>query len=245
MELSASKTAAALLFTTVAASAPVSAQSSSSTSVSRSPRMPSSRSYSRLTGERAACSTASIAGFGQKRAPQIGVDYHAGRVDYALERGLVGCDSAIRATHHLFEHRLARRRQFSLARRDRLAQFSLRPPDHQRDVAAPELIPSGFAIRRSQAFIDRRQSAQKPAPRHRSDACRPPPFFVRTAMTRRLSESLPAWRKRDRRDYRNGLVRLLFGPGISSGRTQPCSTSNPARSISVLVSAAPRPGVVR
>jgi len=46
-----SSTAAALLLTTVAASAPVMVHSSSSTSESRSPRLPVARSYSRLLGD--------------------------------------------------------------------------------------------------------------------------------------------------------------------------------------------------
>src|SRR3546814_9283078 len=48
--LSISKTAAALLLTTVAASAPVSSHNKSSTRSSRSPRRPVARSNSRLAG---------------------------------------------------------------------------------------------------------------------------------------------------------------------------------------------------
>ena len=57
----ATSTAAALLLTTVAASAPVSQTSSASTNPSRLPRAPRARSYSRFTGWRAAWQIASIA----------------------------------------------------------------------------------------------------------------------------------------------------------------------------------------
>ena len=70
-ELSASSTAAALLLTTVAASAPVSAHNASSTSASRSPRPPPSRSYSRLTADRPAAAIASIAGSASSARPRL------------------------------------------------------------------------------------------------------------------------------------------------------------------------------
>ena len=69
--LSNKKTAAALLFTTVAASAPVSSQSSSSTSSSRSPRLPSPRSYSSAHGSAAALAIAAITSSGMTARPKF------------------------------------------------------------------------------------------------------------------------------------------------------------------------------
>ncbi len=66
-----SNTADALLFTTVAACAPVSSQTSSSTSASRSPRAPLSRSNSRFVGARIACATATIASSGSSARPRL------------------------------------------------------------------------------------------------------------------------------------------------------------------------------
>ena len=68
---SISSTAAALLLTTVAASAPVSSHSSPSTRSSRSPRPPLAMSYSRLAGAVIARSTASIAASGSSARPRL------------------------------------------------------------------------------------------------------------------------------------------------------------------------------
>src|SRR5712692_2666437 len=68
---STSTTAAALLFTTVAASAPVSSASSASTWVSRSPRAPGARSYSRLHGCVMTACTASTASAGNSARPRL------------------------------------------------------------------------------------------------------------------------------------------------------------------------------
>ena len=69
--LRTSRTAAALLFTTVAASAPVSRASHPSTWVSRSPRLPVARSISRFTAERAASAIASMATSGSSARPRL------------------------------------------------------------------------------------------------------------------------------------------------------------------------------
>src|SRR6202451_111004 len=69
--LSISNTAAALLFTTVAASAPVNSRSSGSTTSSRSPRPPVLRSYSRLTGAVRARSPDSCNAAGSSARPKL------------------------------------------------------------------------------------------------------------------------------------------------------------------------------
>ena len=66
-----SSTAAALLLTTVQASAPVSSQTRDSIRSSRSPRPPSSRSYSRLAGAVMAATTASTASCGSRARPRL------------------------------------------------------------------------------------------------------------------------------------------------------------------------------
>ena len=69
--LSRRNTAAALLFTTVAASAPVSSQSRSLTTLSRSPRPPDSMSYSSAQGLRAAAIRACTASSGKVARPRL------------------------------------------------------------------------------------------------------------------------------------------------------------------------------
>ena len=64
-------TAAALLLTTVAASAPVSSHRSSAMRASRSPRAPESRSNSRLTGAVSAATTARTASAGSTARPRL------------------------------------------------------------------------------------------------------------------------------------------------------------------------------
>ena len=64
-------TAAALLLTTVAASAPVNSQRISSTSSSRSPRLPSPKSYSRAQGSEAALAIASTTSGGMMARPKL------------------------------------------------------------------------------------------------------------------------------------------------------------------------------
>ena len=66
-----SSTAAALLLTTVAASAPVSVVSSSSTTLSRSPRPPQARSYSRLLGPAIIASRCCSAGSASSARPRL------------------------------------------------------------------------------------------------------------------------------------------------------------------------------
>ena len=69
--LSISSTAAALLLTTVTASAPVNARSCSSTRSSRSPRLPVSMSHSRFIGQRSASTTACTATSGSRARPRL------------------------------------------------------------------------------------------------------------------------------------------------------------------------------
>ncbi len=69
--LSMSSTAAALLFTTVADSAPVSSQSKACTKSSRSPRRPEATSNSRLTGAVSARTTDSTAVSGSNARPRL------------------------------------------------------------------------------------------------------------------------------------------------------------------------------
>ena len=69
--LSTNSNAAALLFTTVAASAPINSQTNASIWSSRSPLLPSSRLYSRLVGEAATLFIASIAVCGSTARPKF------------------------------------------------------------------------------------------------------------------------------------------------------------------------------
>ena len=69
--LSVRSTAAALLLTTQASSAPVSSQMRPRTWSSRSPRPPVARSYSSATGSLMACTAASIAASGRMARPRL------------------------------------------------------------------------------------------------------------------------------------------------------------------------------
>ena len=84
---SVSSTAAALLLTMVAASAPVSSQISCSTRSSRSPRPPVSRSYSRLAGLVRASTTASTASCGSRARPRLVCSTVPVRLNTDLRRG--------------------------------------------------------------------------------------------------------------------------------------------------------------
>ena len=81
------KTAAALLLTTVAASAPVSSQISSSTWESRSPRRPLARSYSRLLGRQRRIAHCFGGNPSHWRAAKVGMNDRPGEIDNALHTG--------------------------------------------------------------------------------------------------------------------------------------------------------------
>ncbi len=86
-----SSTAAALLLTTVQASAPVSSQTRDSIRSSRSPRPPSSRSYSRLAGAVMAATTASTASCGSRARPRLVCSTVPVRLKTVRSRGAKRC----------------------------------------------------------------------------------------------------------------------------------------------------------
>ena len=83
----ARRTAAALLLTTSAASAPVSRPSASATWSCRDPREPDSRSSSRFEYEPPTSVDPRESRRRERRAAEVRVDDHAGRVEHAPQRG--------------------------------------------------------------------------------------------------------------------------------------------------------------
>ena len=88
--LSTSSTAAALLLTMVASSAPVSSRNSARRWSSRSPRPPSARSYSSATAPRIAPRRRLDRRLGQNGAAEIGVEHRAGEVEHRPQRRNLG-----------------------------------------------------------------------------------------------------------------------------------------------------------
>ena len=114
-------------------------------------------------------------GLGQNRAPEIRMQHDSGGIDDWRKHRLIGGDGARGRDHHGIDQRVAIARERVASRKNRGADFRLRPLHHDFQIGAAEAGQCGIRLRSADAR--RRSAASRESSRRARRLCLHHAFF--------------------------------------------------------------------